>query len=87
MVRLLGEACLDCSFSFWGVVSDGKLRREFPTLLSITTEKVPPNSVYCTVGGLLQMKWDKLLSKGGPILGKNASRTLTLSAFPQILAL
>ena len=51
MVRLLGEACLDCSFSFWGVVSDGKLRREFPTLLSITTEKEPPNSVYCTVGG------------------------------------
>ena len=51
-------------FSFWGVGSDGKLRREFPTLLSITTEKVPPNSVYCTVGGLLQMKWDKLLSEG-----------------------
>lgn len=28
------------------------------------TEKDPPNSVYCTVGGLLRMKWDKLLPKG-----------------------
>lgn len=33
-------------------------------VLSITTEKDPPNSVYCTVGGLLRMKWDKLLPKG-----------------------
>ena len=31
---------------------------------TITTEKDPPNSVYCTVGGLLRMKWDKLLPKG-----------------------